>query len=52
MGYPSSLNKEEIRLLKSVSESIRTDVISADDDGVLNLDIKMNPWEIMLIKEL
>ncbi len=52
MGYPSSPNHEEIRLLKSVSESIRTDIILADDDGVLNLDIKMNPWEIMLIKEL
>ncbi len=52
MNYPSSPNFEETRLLKSVAENIRTEIIKATDDGVLEIERKMNPWEIILIKEL
>lgn len=52
IGYPSSLTPEQIRILKSASENLKTEIVKADEDGVLRIDRTMAPWEITLIKEM
>lgn len=52
MGYPAELTTEQIKILRSAGENLQTEIIKADKDGVLKINTKMSPWEIMLIKEL
>ena len=52
MKYPSAPNYEETRLMKSAAENVRTKIIEADEHGNIEINMKMNPWEIVLIKEL
>ena len=52
LGYPSSPNFEETRLMKNVAESVHTEIIYTTDDGRLEINAVKKPWEIRLIKEI
>ena len=52
LGYPTEPNFGELRVLKNVSERLRTEVLSADETGTMKLKRNLGPWAIELISEI
>ena len=52
LGYPAEPNFGELRMLKNASERLRTEVLSADEDGKIKLKRNLSPWAIELISEI
>ena len=52
LGYPSSLKREEIAHLKGIAEYTEKDVLVSDENGSLDVDLDLNPWAIVSIREI
>jgi xylan 1,4-beta-xylosidase len=51
MGKPEYPNREQTMLLKQQALNTKKDFIKADNAGVLNLTIAIEPWSIVSIRE-
>ncbi|WP_218827844.1 GH39 family glycosyl hydrolase [Paenibacillus rigui] len=52
MGLPEPPNREQTQLLKAASQRTRQSALSADENGVLHLNIELAPWSILLLKQV
>lgn len=52
MGKPHSPNRQETQHLKDYSWATSKNMIRVDSNGVLNIKMELQPWSVVLIKEL
>lgn len=51
MKYPQNLTLEQQTELIAFSEALELQIITADSQGILTLDLNLNPWSIISISE-
>jgi xylan 1,4-beta-xylosidase len=52
MGKPEPPTREQIKVLKGMAENLKTKVLSADEKGVLTIDMELAPWNVVLIQQI
>lgn len=52
MGKPEPPTREQIKVLKGMAENLKTEIITADDNGVISIDKEILPWNVVLIKQI
>lgn len=50
-GCPSNLTREQETALKVCGENLKEEMLEADETGLLNLDLTLKPWSVVLISE-
>lgn len=50
-GCPSNLTREQETALKTCGENLKEEMLEADETGILNLDLTLKPWSVVLISE-
>lgn len=51
-GCPKNLTKEQETMLRCCGEELGSDMLKADNAGVLELDLTLRPWNVIMITEL
>ncbi len=52
MGKPEPPTREQVQVLKEMAENLKTEVVTANDKGILNLNREIAPWNVILIKQI
>lgn len=52
MGGPLNLTRAAEAELRAVADGLRRDVLTASDDGVLELDVELPPWAVMSLVQV
>lgn len=52
MGKPEPPTREEIKIMKEYANTMKTDYIKADKNGVLKVKHEITPWSLVLIKQI
>lgn len=52
MGKPEPPTREEIKEMKEFANTMKTDYVKADKNGVLNINQEITPWSLVLIKQI
>lgn len=47
MGAPLNLTREQTAQLRAVADALHRTTVTADDDGVLRLDVELAPWAVL-----
>jgi xylan 1,4-beta-xylosidase len=52
MGEPQSPSPDQAALLRDLGWDTHREIVSVDDEGVLDLELMLSPWAIALIREI
>jgi xylan 1,4-beta-xylosidase len=52
MGKPEPPTREQIKVMKDFANSLKTEIVSADDKGNLSIEHELTPWSVMLIEQI
>ena len=52
MGKPASPTREEIKVMKTVANNLKTEIIVVDKTGNLNFQHLISPWSLVLIEQI
>lgn len=52
MGKPEPPTREQIKVMKKYAESLKTELVSVNDKGELNIKRELSPWSLVLIKQI
>jgi xylan 1,4-beta-xylosidase len=52
MGMPEPPSREQTRELKTLAESLRQEIAHANANGELQLNLSLNPWDVVLVQQL
>jgi len=52
MGKPEPPTREQIKVMKDVANSLKTEIIVADDKGNLSYKHTITPWSLVLIEQI
>jgi xylan 1,4-beta-xylosidase len=52
MGKPEPPTREQIQVLKKAANALKIEIVTAAEDGNLNIDREMSPWSLVLIKQI
>ncbi|WP_319501894.1 hypothetical protein [uncultured Draconibacterium sp.] len=52
MGSPEPPTREQIKVLKKAANALKTEIVTADEAGNLNIDREISPWSLVLIKQI
>lgn len=52
MGKPEPPTREQIKVMQRFAENLKTEVITADEEGVLKIDRELSPWSLVLIEQI
>ena len=52
MGKPEPPTREQIKMMKQYAENLKTEIITADDEGVIKIDRQLSPWSLVLIEQV
>jgi len=52
MGKPEPPTREQIKVMKDVANSLKTEIIVADDKGNFNYKHTITPWSLVLIEQI
>ncbi|ANW95388.1 glycoside hydrolase [Wenyingzhuangia fucanilytica] len=52
MGKPEPPTREQIKVMKQYAEGLKTEIITANKKGVVELDRELSPWSLVLIEQV
>ncbi len=52
MGKPEPPTREQIKVMKDFAESLKTQLITVDKEGKLNINQQLSPWSLVLIEQV
>ena len=52
LGRPNPPTREQEALMKSYAASLKTEIITVDKDGKLEIDKILSPWSVVLIQQI
>lgn len=52
MGKPEPPTREQINVMKQYAENLKTVVVTADENGVVEIKRELTPWSLVLIEQL
>ena len=52
MGKPEPPTREEIKEMKAYANTMKTDYLKADKNGVLHVNHEITPWSVVLIEQI
>ncbi len=52
MGKPEPPTREQVSVMKQYAENLRTDIVTADKNGVCKIDRELTPWSVLLIEQI
>lgn len=52
MGKPEPPTREQVKIMKQVANNLKTKIINANQEGVLNVNLEMSPWSLVLIEQI
>ena len=52
MGKPEPPTREQIKVMKQYAENLKTEIITADEKGVMKIDQVLSPWSLVLIEQV
>ncbi|WP_159023899.1 glycoside hydrolase [Formosa sp. L2A11] len=52
MGKPEPPTREQIKIMKAYANTMKTDYVKADKNGVLKINQEITPWSLVLIKQV
>ncbi|MDW5288282.1 GH39 family glycosyl hydrolase [Formosa sp. PL04] len=52
MGKPEPPTREQIKMMKVYANTMKTNYVNADKDGVLKIKQELTPWSVVLIKQV
>ncbi len=52
MGSPEPPTREQVKVMKSYAENLRTETFVVDKDGKLTIDYELTPWCVALIEQI
>jgi xylan 1,4-beta-xylosidase len=52
MGMPEPPTREQIKVLKGLAENLKTELITADENGKISIKREIAPWNVVLIKQI
>jgi xylan 1,4-beta-xylosidase len=52
MGKPASPSREEIKVMKTVANNLKTEIVVADKTGSVNFQQSIAPWSLVLIEQM
>ena len=52
IGKPEPPTREEIKVMKAYANSMKTEYVRADKNGVLVINHEITPWSLVLIKQI
>ncbi|MGQ1784645.1 GH39 family glycosyl hydrolase [Saccharicrinis sp. GN24d3] len=52
MGKPEPPTREQVKVLKGMAENLKTELITADENGVVSVKRELFPWNVVLIKQI
>lgn len=52
MGKPEPPTREQIKVMKQYAENLKTVVVTADENGVVEIKRELTPWSLVLIEQL
>ncbi|WP_282123093.1 GH39 family glycosyl hydrolase [Algibacter mikhailovii] len=52
LGKPEPPTREQIKVMKEFAENLNTEIITADEKGVIKIDKELSPWSLVLIEQV
>ena len=52
MGKPEPPTREQIKVMKQYAENLKTEILTADEKGMLKIDRVLSPWSLVLIEQV
>ncbi len=52
MGKPEPPTREQVKVMKDFAETLKTEIISVNQDGILEVEKELTPWSVVLIKQI
>jgi len=52
MGKPEPPTREQIKVMKEFAENLKTEIITADEKGIIKIDRTLSPWSLVLIEQI
>lgn len=52
MGKPEPPTREQIKVMKAYAENLKTELVTADKNGVVKLDRELSAWSLVLIEQV
>jgi len=52
MGKPEPPTREQIKVMKTYAENLKTEIITADQHGEITIDRALSPWSLVLIEQV
>jgi xylan 1,4-beta-xylosidase len=51
IGSPEPPSREQAQLLRKAAMGLKREVLKADSSGTLRLDLTLEPWAILMLRE-
>lgn len=52
MGKPEPPTREQIKVMKQYAENLKTELVTADEKGVVRIQRELSPWSLVLIEQV
>jgi xylan 1,4-beta-xylosidase len=52
MGKPEPPTREQIKVMKQYAENLKTEIITADKNGEIQIERELSPWSLVLIEQI
>jgi xylan 1,4-beta-xylosidase len=52
MGKPEPPTREQVKVMKTYAENLKTKIITVSEDGTLNIEQTLTPWSVVLIQQI
>ncbi|MGQ1784589.1 MULTISPECIES: GH39 family glycosyl hydrolase [unclassified Saccharicrinis] len=52
MGKPEPPSREQIKVMKKAAHHLKTELVTVDNDGNLNITREISPWSLVLIEQV
>jgi len=52
IGKPEPPTREQIKVMKEYAENLKTEIITADANGVVSINRELAPWSLVLIEQI
>lgn len=52
MGKPEPPTREQIKVMKDYAENLKTELVTADENGQVQITRELSPWSLVLIEQL
>jgi len=52
MGKPEPPTREQVKVMKDYAETLKTELVTVGENGVLSIEKTLTPWSVMLIQQI